>query len=121
MTSTTARAAAALSLFAAVLTACGGSSHLTREEAAQHAMDALAREVRTPGSGLYHHQIAILSVAPRGKGGWLVRIGDRTDGSVICVVDLPEHGAFGTRENLRGVLCAPPSPTTTTTTSPGAA
>jgi hypothetical protein len=77
-------------------------------------MDALARDVRTPGSAIYHHQIAILSVAPRGKGGWLVRIGDRTDGSVICVVDLPEHSALGTRENLRAVRCSPPSPATTT-------
>ena len=121
MTSTTARAAAALSAVAvaAALSACGGSGRLAREDAAQHAMDALARDVRTPGSGIYHHQIAIISVAPRGKGGWLVRIGDRTDGSVICVVDLPEHSALGTRENLRTVRCAPPSPTTTT--SPAAA
>jgi hypothetical protein len=108
MTSTTVRAAA-LSATCAALCACGGSGEVVKDDAAQHAMDAVVREVRTPGSPIYHHSVAIRSVEPHGNGGWLIRIGDRTDGSTLCVVDLPVHSALGTRENLRIVRCAPPA------------
>jgi hypothetical protein len=116
MTSTTVRAAAALSVVAAVLTACGGSDKLDRDIAAQHAMNAVAAEVRDPGSAVYHHHIAISSVSPHGHGGWLVRIVDSTAGAYICVVDLPEQDALGVSENLSLAPCgrAPSkSPTTT--------
>jgi hypothetical protein len=117
MTSTTVRAAAALSAVGTVLTACGGSDKVDRDTAARHAMDAVAAEVRDPGSAVYRHRIAISSVSPHGHGGWLVRIVDHTAGEYICVVDLPEHGALGARENLSLAPCGPaptrPAPTTT--------
>jgi hypothetical protein len=121
MTSTTVRAAAALSAVGAVLTACGDSDTLDRDTAAQHAMNAVAAEVRDPGSPVYRHRIAISSVTPHGHGGWLVRIVDHTAEEYICVVDLPEHDALGQSENLSLAPCGPaPSKPATTTTSQSA-
>ena len=117
MTSTVVRAAAALSAVGAVLSACGGSDKLDRDTAARHAMDAVAADVRDPGSAVYHHRIAIGSVTAHGHGGWLVRIVDHTAGSYICVVDLPDDGALGAQDNLSLAPCgpAPKLPAQTTT------
>lgn len=71
-------------------------------------MNAVAAEVRDPESTIYHHQIQLRGAVPRGKGGWLVRIADRTSGSPICVVDLPFAGAIGGSENITVVPCTPP-------------
>jgi hypothetical protein len=120
MTSTAVPIAAAFSC-ACVLAGCGGADPLVRETAMQHAMDAVAREVADPGSGLYHHRIRLRSAVPFRKG-WLVRVSDRTAGTVICVSDLPTETALGLSENLSIRPCrtssapapAEPAPSTTT-------
>lgn len=65
----------------------------------QHALNAVAREVADPGSPVYHHRIELRSAVPF-RNGWLVRISDRTAGTVICVSDLPTETALGINENL---------------------
>jgi hypothetical protein len=107
MPSVTVRIAAASSL-ACVLAGCGsGSEALARETAMQHAMNAVANEVADPSSSVYRHHIELRTAVPYGKGGWLVRVADRTTGTPICVTDLPTEGAFGLRENLALRPCGP--------------
>jgi hypothetical protein len=98
-------AATALSLVAA-LTGCGSSADtLDRDTAMQHSMNAVAGEVGDDSSDLYHHRIQLLGATAFGKGGWLVRVADRTAGGTICVVDLPEHSSLGTVENIDVIPC----------------
>jgi hypothetical protein len=120
MTSTAVRVAAAFS-GACLLGGCGGSDPLVRETAMQHALNAVAREVADPGSPVYHHRIELRSAAPF-RNGWLVRISDRTAGTVICVSDLPTETALGVNENLSIRPChvsapAPSEPAPSTTPS----
>jgi hypothetical protein len=101
-----------------VLAACGGSDALVREVAMQHAMDAVVREVGDPGSTVYHHRLGVQSAVPF-RNGWLVRISDRTAGTVICVSDLPTRTAIGLSENLairpcHAALPAPSEPAPST-------
>lgn len=96
---------------AVLLAGCGGGSDaLNRETAMEHAMNAVATEVRDPGSPVYRHRIQLRNAVPHGDGGWLVRIADRSAGATICVVDLPTATAVGTTENIAIVPCAAPRP-----------
>ena len=74
-------------------------------------MDAVVHEVNDPQSTVYHHRIQLVSAKPYGKGGWFVRIADKTTGGRICVIDLPQKTSLGTAENIAIVPCglAPPS------------
>jgi|SRR5882672_5742215 len=104
-TSRAVRAAAASSALAVLAAGCGGSAALDRETAMQHAMDAVANEVAAPGSAIYHHRIQLRTTETYGRGGWLVRIADRTVGARICVTDLPTETAIGVTENIAVVPC----------------
>jgi hypothetical protein len=73
-------------------------------------MDAVVNVVQDPASGIYHHRVQLQSARRYGKGGWFVRIADRTTGSPICVVDLPRRSSLGTDENISIVSCPRPSP-----------
>ena len=108
MTSIAVRITAASSAVCA-LAGCGGSDALVREVAMQHSMDAVSREVGDPGSTVYHHRLAVQSAVPF-RNGWLVRIADRTAGTLICVSDLPTRTAIGLSENLAIRPCHAPAP-----------
>ena len=78
-------------------------------------MNAVVREVGDPGSRIYHHRVELHGADAYGDGGWLVRIADRTDGTRICVTDIPAETAVGLTENISVARCggspsAPPPP-----------
>jgi hypothetical protein len=110
MPSTPVRTAAALSLVGALAACGGGSGSLDRDTAAQHSMNAVASDAQDPTSGIYHHRVQLQSARPYGKGGWFIRVADRTTGRPICVVDLPRSSSLGTEENITIVPCPTPSP-----------
>jgi hypothetical protein len=111
MTSRAVRAVAASSAALGIVAAgCGaGSEPLDRETAMQHAMNAVANQVADPGSSIYHHRIQLRTAVAYGKGGWLVRIADRTAGTRVCVTDLPRQTALGVTENISLGMCESPS------------
>lgn len=71
----------------------------------QHAMNAVATDVADPGATIYHHRIELRAAVAYGKGGWLVRIADRTAGTRICVTDLPTQTAIGVSEDISVAPC----------------
>jgi hypothetical protein len=98
-------------MLVATLAACGStSSELDRETAMQHSMDAVLHVAADPASPLYHHRLQLRSAEPYGRGGWRVRVADRTTHATICVTDVPRPDAIvGTGESLRLVTCAGPA------------
>lgn len=82
-------AVAVLAGAAFLVSGCGSTPGVTRDEAEQEALLSASDAARDPNSGLLHHRIVVASASQRktrsGDMVWVVRLHDTTAGGDYCV------------------------------------